>query len=106
MRAFGCNVCILSVQLGSFSDNISLIEGQGQGLQVQTHNQKILWTELNNILHTVSLPSDVLNILNTHELRSAKDIGVIENVLTDLYKAVKVVRSSEKKTTQAILWVT
>lgn len=83
-----------SVQLGSFSDNISLIEGQGQGLQVQTHNQKILWTELNNILHTVSLPSDVLNILNTHELRSAKDIGVIENVLTDLYKAVKVVRSS------------
>lgn len=83
-----------SVQLGSFSDNISLIEGQGQGLQVQTRNQKVLWTELNNILHTVSLPSDVLNVLNTHDLRTPKDIGIIEAVLIDLYNAVKAVRSS------------
>lgn len=83
-----------SVQLGSFADQISLIEGQGQGLQVQTRNQKVLWTELSNILHTVTLPTDVLNILTTHDLRSLKDISIIENVLKDLYQAVKAVRSS------------
>lgn len=84
-----------SVQLGSFSDNISLIESQGQGLQVQTRNQKMLWTELNSILHTVSLPSNVLNVLETTQLRSAKDVASVEPVLSDLYNAVNVVRLSE-----------
>lgn len=87
-----------AVQLGSFSDQISHIEGQGQGLQVQTRNQKVLWTELSNIIHTVSLPSEALKILSSYNLQSNKDLSVIENVLVDLYRAVKAVRSSSNNT--------
>lgn len=87
-------LAFFSVQLGSFGDEIAHIEGQGEGLQVQTRNQKVLWTELNNILHTVSLPSEALAALETHGFNKTSDIATIEKVLVDLYNAVKAVKSS------------
>lgn len=87
-------LAFFSVQLGSFGDEIAHIEGQGEGLQVQTRNQKVLWTELNNILHTVSLPSEALAALRTHGFSKVSDIETIENVLINLYNAVKAVKSS------------
>ncbi|KAF5096052.1 hypothetical protein D0Z03_001697 [Geotrichum reessii] len=67
-----------SVQLSTFSDEIAHIEDQGEGLQVQTRNQKVLWTELNNILHTVSLPQEALAALKTHGFEKIQDIETIE----------------------------
>lgn len=87
-------LAFFSVQLGSFGDEIAHIEGQGEGLQVQTRNQKVLWTELNNILHTVSLPSEALAALETHGFSKTNDIATIEKVLVDLYNAVKAVKLS------------
>lgn len=83
-----------SVQLGSFGDQISHIEGQGQGLQVQTRNQKVLWTELNNILNTVALPKENFEILYNYQYKSIRDLPEIEKALIDLYQAVKAVRAS------------
>lgn len=83
-----------SVQLSTFSDEIAHIEDQGEGLQVQTRNQKVLWTELNNILHTVSLPQEALAALKTHGFEKIQDIETIERVLINLYNAVKAVKSS------------
>ena len=83
-----------SVQLSSFGDEIAHIEEQGEGLQVQTRNQKVLWTELNNILHTVSLPQEALSALKTHGFDKIQDIETIEVVLINLYNAVKAVKSS------------
>lgn len=87
-------LAFFSVQLGSFGDEIAHIEGQGEGLQVQTRNQKVLWTELNNILHTVSLPNEALAALGTHGFSKIGDIAIVEKVLIDLYNAVKAVKSS------------
>jgi hypothetical protein len=81
-------LAFFSVQLGSFSDDIAHIEGQGHGLQVQTTNQKLLWNELHSILQTVSLPDDLLHTLRSARLDTAKDLSITESALVELYGAL------------------
>ena len=45
----------------SLSDDIAYIEAQGQGLQVQTSNQKLLMTELQDLLDTVNIKPQQLD---------------------------------------------
>lgn len=87
-------LAFFSVQLGSFSDDIAHIEGQGQGLQVQTTNQKLLWNELHRILQTVSLPDDLLHSLQNGRLDTIKDLSVTESALVELYGALKMTEES------------
>jgi hypothetical protein len=90
----------LSVQHHSFGDDISHIESQGQGLQVQTTNQKILWNELDNILKTVALSDESIHVLQTGTFESMDDLARTEGAVMELYQAVRAARqkSSDKTT--------
>lgn len=84
-----------SMQMGNFSDEISHIESQGQGLQVQTTNQKILWNELHDILQTASMRNDSMEIIRKAGFDDIDNLTMIEKRLLELYSAVKAVRPSD-----------
>ena len=87
-------LAFFAVQLGSFGDDIFHIESQGQGLQVQTTNQKILWNELHGVLHTVSLPDEILQTLRSGRFESIDDVATTEIALMELYGSLRAVRMS------------
>ncbi|ANB15374.1 Sec3p [Sugiyamaella lignohabitans] len=89
----GTTLGVFSVQLGSFGDDIAHIEGQGQGLQVQTTNQKTLWNDLNGLLQTVSLPEERLQVLRECGYDSPRELALLEATAVDLYRAVQTVRA-------------
>ncbi|KAJ5015608.1 exocyst complex component Sec3 [Colletotrichum sp. SAR 10_99] len=79
---------LYSVELSTLSDDIAYIEAQGQGLQVQTSNQKLLKKELESLLETTTITSADLNALRAAPLEDLGGLEDIEMSLVTLYKAM------------------
>ncbi|KXJ97335.1 exocyst complex component Sec3-domain-containing protein [Microdochium bolleyi] len=79
---------LYSVELSTLSDDIAYIEAQGQGLQVQASNQKLLRKELESLLDTCAITSDDLRALVAAPLDTTAGLEDIEQALVTLYKAM------------------
>lgn len=79
---------LYSVELSTLSDDIAYIEAQGQGLQVQAANQKLLKKELESLLDTCAITSDDLEALKTTPLEDSEGLYYIETALVTLFKAM------------------
>ena len=72
----------------TLTEDVAYIEAQSQGLQVQTANQKLLHTELKNLLDTISISSSDLKVLKDASLTNTKAIKDVEHTLAQLYAAM------------------
>lgn len=72
----------------TLQDDIAYIEAQGQGLQVQAANQKLLRKELESLLDTCAITADDLQALSVAPLESAPGVEEIEAALVTLFKAM------------------
>ncbi|TPX18821.1 uncharacterized protein E0L32_011500 [Thyridium curvatum] len=79
---------LYSVELSTLSDDISYIEAQGQGLQVQAANQKLLKKELEGLLDICAITNEDLQSLRTAPLDTSAGIEEIEAALVTLFKAM------------------
>ncbi|KAL1888104.1 hypothetical protein Sste5346_009791 [Sporothrix stenoceras] len=79
---------LYSVELSTLSDDIAYIEAQGQGLQVQAANQKLLRKELESLLDTCAITNKDLEALRIAPLETTNGIEEIETALVTLYKAM------------------
>jgi hypothetical protein len=70
------------------SDDIAYIEAQGQGLQVQAANQKLLRNELESLLDICAITSEDLQALKVAPLETTSGLEEIESALVTLYKAM------------------
>ena len=72
----------------TLNDDVAYIETQSQGLQVQTANQKLLHSELQNLLKTLSISPSYLRPLKEASLTDVHELSQTEAVLSTLYKAM------------------
>ncbi|KAL2161919.1 hypothetical protein VTH06DRAFT_7704 [Thermothelomyces fergusii] len=79
---------LYSVELATLSDDIAYIEAQGQGLQVQAANQKLLKKELESLLETCAIGESDLAALKTAPLETASGVEDIEAALVTLFRAM------------------
>ncbi|KAB2574239.1 Exocyst complex component SEC3 [Lasiodiplodia theobromae] len=79
---------LYNVELSSLNDDIAFIEAQSQGLQVQTANQKLLHSELQKLVDTISIDTRQLEPLRAAKIGKPEGLEVIENSLLLLYKAM------------------
>ncbi|PWY82903.1 hypothetical protein BO70DRAFT_361818, partial [Aspergillus heteromorphus CBS 117.55] len=84
---------LYSHELNTLHDDVSYIETQGQGLQVQTANQKLLHNELQNLLKTLSISSNDLRALKESSLSNPDGLRDTELALSTLYKAMLMIDS-------------
>lgn len=77
------------MQLNAVSDDISYIESQGKGLQVQTSNQQVLLNELRQLLQIVEVPADDLHTLIKEPPSSEQGVKALERAAASLYKALQ-----------------
>ena len=75
-------------KLQSLNDDVAFIEAQSQGLQVQTANQRILQTELQQLVETISITADQLEPLRRERIGKVDGLRAIEAALVLLYKAL------------------
>src|SRR5689334_22984741 len=83
--------------LQTLSDDIRYIEAQGQGLQVQAANQKLLKRELESLLETCAISASDLDALRVAPLETPSGIEEIESSLVTLYKAVSKIGGIESR---------
>lgn len=79
---------LYSVELSTLSEDIAYIEAQGQGLQVQTANQKLLKKELESLLETCAITTHDLEALRVAPLENIRGLQDIEASLITLYRAM------------------
>ncbi|KAI1175888.1 exocyst complex component Sec3-domain-containing protein [Nemania sp. FL0916] len=79
---------LYSVELSTLSDDIAYIEAQGQGLQVQASNQKLLRNELESLLDICAITENDLKALKVAPLETTSGVEEIEAALVTLYKAM------------------
>ncbi|KPI34834.1 Exocyst complex component SEC3 [Cyphellophora attinorum] len=79
---------LYSHELDTLAEDIEYIEAQSQGLQVQTANQKLLQSELQGLLKTLTISSSDLRALQSAPLDSADGVQSIEMSLLTLYRAL------------------
>ncbi|KAI9838329.1 MAG: hypothetical protein M1819_005597 [Sarea resinae] len=79
---------LYGVELSTLNDDIAFIEAQSQGLQVQTANQKLLHTELEHLLQTISISSSQLQSLRRANISTPEGLEAAEASLSLLYKAM------------------
>ena len=72
----------------TLTEDVAYIEAQSQGLQVQTANQKLLHTELKNLLETISISSSDLYTLKDASLSKTRGVLDAEHTLAQLYAAM------------------
>lgn len=72
----------------TLQDDIAYIEAQGQGLQVQAANQKLLKKELESLLETCAITANDLQALSTAPLETVNGVEEVETALVTLYKAM------------------
>lgn len=72
---------------------MSYIETQSQGLQVQTANQKLLQSELQTVLKTLSISSAELRPLKEASLSNPDKLRETEHALSILYRAMVMIDS-------------
>lgn len=89
---------LYSVELGSLNEDIAFIEAQSQGLQVQSANQKLLHTELQGLVDTMSLDSSVLKPLRYGEMTDPNGLAEVEASLAKLYHAIVTIDPSVRMT--------
>ncbi|KAL9126434.1 MAG: hypothetical protein Q9217_004505 [Psora testacea] len=83
-----CLLTLYNVELGTLSEDVAYIEAQSQGLQVQTANQKLLHTELKNLLDTISISASKLKVLKDASLTKTRGILEVESTISELYTAM------------------
>ncbi|KAL4995927.1 exocyst complex component Sec3-domain-containing protein [Aspergillus recurvatus] len=79
---------LYSHELNTLRDDVSYIETQSQGLQVQTANQKLLHSELQTLLKTLSISTNDLQPLKEASLSNLDGLRETELALSTLYKAM------------------
>ncbi|KAF7126042.1 hypothetical protein CNMCM5793_002401 [Aspergillus hiratsukae] len=79
---------LYSHELNTLHEDVSYIETQSQGLQVQTANQKLLHNELQNLLKTLSISASDLQPLKEASLSNPDGLKETEAALSTLYKAM------------------
>ncbi|RCI10075.1 hypothetical protein L249_8541 [Ophiocordyceps polyrhachis-furcata BCC 54312] len=79
---------LYAVELSTLSEDISYIEAQGQGLQVQTANQKLLRRELESLLETCAITSNDLEALRIAPLEKTRGLEDVESSLVTLFRAM------------------
>ncbi|KAG9256820.1 exocyst complex component Sec3-domain-containing protein [Emericellopsis atlantica] len=79
---------LYSVELSTLSEDIAYIEAQGQGLQVQTANQKLLKKELESLLETCAITSTDLDPLRLAPIDHLRGLEDVEQALVTLYRAM------------------
>ncbi|KAJ5807995.1 hypothetical protein N7474_009264 [Penicillium riverlandense] len=84
---------LYSHELNTLHDDVAYIEAQGQGLQVQTANQKLLQNELQNLLKTLSISGHELRPLKEASLSNLDGLRDTEGALVILYKAMVMIDS-------------
>lgn len=77
--------------LQTLNEDVSYIEAQSQGLQVQTANQKLLQNELQNLLKTLSISSSELRSLKEASLSNPNGLRDTELALSTLYRAMHMI---------------
>ncbi|KAG0704350.1 exocyst complex component Sec3-domain-containing protein [Suillus ampliporus] len=77
------------IHLNAVGDDISFIQSQRRGLQVQTQNQRALLSELENLLQTVQVDREALVTLTQESLEKASGIQKLERAAIELYKALQ-----------------
>lgn len=88
---------LYSVELSTLSDDIAYIEAQGQGLQVQTANQKLLKKELESLLETCAITGNDLEALHAAPLDNLRGLEDVEQTLVVLFKAMLKIDPSMKE---------
>ncbi|KAF8917639.1 exocyst complex component Sec3-domain-containing protein [Mucidula mucida] len=84
----GSLVSSYKIHLNAVGDDISHIQSQNRGLQVQTQNQKSLLAEIENLMQTVQVDQEVLRSLSQESLEKASSIQRLEEAASELYKAL------------------
>jgi hypothetical protein len=79
---------LYSVELSSLNDDIAFIEAQSQGLQVQSANQKLLQSELQSLVDTMSLDRRTLDPLQHLPLNDVTLLEKVEYCVSRLYQAM------------------
>ncbi|KAJ4013123.1 hypothetical protein NW752_006401 [Fusarium irregulare] len=97
---------LYSVELSTLSEDIAYIEAQGQGLQVQTANQKLLKKELESLLETCAITSKELDVLRSAPLDDIRGLQDVESSLVTLYKAMVKIDPSRTSAGQGVVDVT
>ncbi|TDL28196.1 hypothetical protein BD410DRAFT_350073 [Rickenella mellea] len=87
------------IHLNAVGDDISYIQSQNRGLQVQTQNQKALLNELEQLLQTVHVDRDTLLTLTQESLEKTKSIQRLEEAACELYKALLAGRDNDMAAT-------
>ncbi|KAK4686866.1 exocyst complex component 1, partial [Tremellales sp. Uapishka_1] len=82
------------MQLNAVSDDISYIESQNRGLQVQTSNQQALLDEIRQLLQIVEVPQQDLRTLTQESPQTARGVQALENAAASLYKALQAGRDT------------
>lgn len=88
---------LYSVELSSLNEDIAFIEAQSQGLQVQTANQKLLQSELQALVDTISITPRQLEALRRTSPNTTEGLEAIESSLLTLYKAMVTIDPSIKQ---------
>ncbi|XP_006453994.1 hypothetical protein AGABI2DRAFT_61670 [Agaricus bisporus var. bisporus H97] len=83
------------IHLNAVNDDISHIQSQNRGLQVQTQNQRALMNEIRNLLQTVQVDSDALVTLAQESLEQSQSISKLELAASELYKALQAGRDTD-----------
>ncbi|KAI5474704.1 Exocyst complex, component Exoc1 [Pseudohyphozyma bogoriensis] len=79
---------LYKTQLNLMNDDIAHIESQNRGLQVQTSNQRMLLSEIDNLLETIHIPEKDLTALSQQSLENQEGIEKLERAGVSLYKAL------------------
>ncbi|KAG9314221.1 exocyst complex component Sec3-domain-containing protein [Chiua virens] len=87
------------IHLNAVGDDISFIQSQRRGLQVQMQNQGVLLSELQNLLKTVQVDPEVLVTLTQESLEKQAGIQRLEEAATELYKALQATQDREMAAT-------
>ncbi|KAI0271421.1 exocyst complex component Sec3-domain-containing protein [Gloeopeniophorella convolvens] len=87
------------IHLNAVNEDISFIQSQNRGLQVQTQNQRALLGELEQLLQTVQVDREALIALAQGSLRDAEGIQLLEEASTELYKALQAGRDRDMAAT-------
>lgn len=76
------------VQLNARADDISHIESQNRGLQVQTSNQRTLMAEIENLINTINVDEEAIHTLSAGRLESSDGIAQLEHASASIYKSM------------------
>ncbi|KAF8846217.1 hypothetical protein BDN67DRAFT_960913 [Paxillus ammoniavirescens] len=87
------------IHLNAVGDDISFIQSQRRGLQVQMQNQGALLSELENLLQTVQVNQEALVTLTQESLEKPTGVHRLEAAATELYKALQASQDTEMAAT-------